>query len=280
MSNVSLRTTSSRLLSTFTTRQAALARRTAVAISLARKKPNKPRPGQMQVKRRGVVAYSPLSSRISRAVVAQERDKEYDDQGMIDADSPLPAFQHAVGISEPLSAAAQARLLEEEELDFDDPAAALASKGTGELLRAHLVLQMCRVPPLVAYGRRLYSMSCALLGQSLTDRAVKATFFGHFCGGEDEGELSPVLARMKGLGVGSILDYAAENDVPEGKRQRGRSEGVVSARTFDYVNEKMCDSNAAMVVRALEAAARARGGGGGVVLFCFMRDGCCHVETT
>jgi len=249
-----------------------------VAASLARKKANKRGASAgLKVKRRGVVAYSPLSARISRAVVADQEAKEYDDTGLVDAPPASAAFPLAVGLPPKRAAAAAAAAASSFSfapgaggaLDFDDASAALASKGTGELLRAHAVLQLCRLPPLVSHGRRLYALSCALLGQRLTDAAVKATFFGHFCGGEDEAELAPVLSRMRGLGVGSILDYAAENDVPEEARPRkvspgkgGRDEGVVSARTFDYVNERMCDSNAAMVVRALEAAAQAKGEGG------------------
>mmetsp|Transcript_6750 Transcript_6750/g.13037 ORF Transcript_6750/g.13037 Transcript_6750/m.13037 type:complete len:645 (+) Transcript_6750:109-2043(+) len=257
---------STRLFSTFTTRQAAMARRSAVAISLARKKP--PKKTAPKLKRKGVVRFSPLSSRIATAVYVDQEAKEYDDAGLVIEDTTPPTSFPLDGGIPPASSSSEACVAQG--LDFDDASVALKSKTTGELLRATIVLQLCRLPPLVAYGRRMYALACKVLGQKVTDVAVKATFFGHFCGGESEAELKPLLQRMKALGVGGILDYAAENDVPEADKDE-RGEGVVSARTFDYVNEKMCDANAEMVERAIEAASRAMEGGEGRTQFAAMK---------
>lgn len=38
----------------------------------------------------------------------------------------------------------------------------------------------------------------------------QATFFGHFCAGEDERSIKPNVERLLNSGVGAILDYAAE----------------------------------------------------------------------
>ena len=42
---------------------------------------------------------------------------------------------------------------------------------------------------------------------------MKATFYGHFVGGEDPERLKPLVDRMRQFGVKSILDYSAEEDV-------------------------------------------------------------------
>lgn len=145
---------------------------------------------------------------------------------------------------------------EELALNFDDATTALKSKSTWELLRAYGVLQLCAVPFIVANGRVMYDTSRRILGGSITDKLVDLTFFGHFCGGVDEPALQPVLTRMRSLGVGAILDYAAENDVASEKKS-DRHDEVVSARTYDYVNEQICDINANMVMNAIDAAANA-----------------------
>ena len=54
-----------------------------------------------------------------------------------------------------------------------------------------------------------------VLGKSVTNKLLQWTFFGHFCGGTKECELRPTVDRLKKQGVGTIFDYAAENDVNE-----------------------------------------------------------------
>ena len=46
----------------------------------------------------------------------------------------------------------------------------------------------------------------------MTDTILKYTFFGHFCAGEDEKRIQPAIRALEKAGIGSILDYAAEND--------------------------------------------------------------------
>lgn len=54
-----------------------------------------------------------------------------------------------------------------------------------------------------------------ILGKAVTNKLLQWTFFGHFCGGTKESELQPIVDRLKKQGVGTIFDYAAENDVNE-----------------------------------------------------------------
>lgn len=57
---------------------------------------------------------------------------------------------------------------------------------------------------------------------------MKATFFGHFVAGEDQHEIAPKIRRMRKFGVNAILDYSAEDDVPEGEEQQTGSQTVAT----------------------------------------------------
>ena len=46
-------------------------------------------------------------------------------------------------------------------------------------------------------------------------KLVNETFFKHFCAGQDRDEVKPLMDSLKKLGVGGILDYAAEEDVSD-----------------------------------------------------------------
>ena len=115
----------------------------------------------------------------------------------------------------------------------------------------------------------------------VVDPVIKSTFFAQFCGGETEAELGPCVARLRRQGIGAILDYAAEPEessssgsssppVPPPKSASSSSsaeEAAVAAaaappplavaRTHEYGDEGLCDSNAGHVLRAIEAAAAA-----------------------
>jgi hypothetical protein len=52
------------------------------------------------------------------------------------------------------------------------------------------------------------------------------SFFAQFCAGEDEATIQPTLARLAQAGVGSILDYAAESDVPTSSAQPAAGKGA------------------------------------------------------
>ncbi|KAG2499525.1 hypothetical protein HYH03_002471 [Edaphochlamys debaryana] len=108
---------------------------------------------------------------------------------------------------------AGARAVPASPLDFGDHAAVFEGQSTGQLLRAYGVLRACGFKPLVSHAEWLLGTSRRLLGAGATDALVKASFFKHFCAGEDVGEVQRTVDRLRGLGVGAILDYAAEDDV-------------------------------------------------------------------
>jgi hypothetical protein len=68
--------------------------------------------------------------------------------------------------------------------------------------------------------------------------------------------IQPTLRRLHQLGIGAILDYAAESDVhsDEGAQSlQGENYGVI-VRTYNYESEKKCDAHVGIFMKALEAA--------------------------
>jgi proline dehydrogenase len=151
-------------------------------------------------------------------------------------------------------------------LRFDDTKLVFGGKSTRELLRAGFVFWIAGFPVIVRNSKKLVAFSYRVFGSTITEagfylsslffflffffcKALRATFFGHFCGGSDLESVAPTVRRLDSLGIGSILDYAAEKDVEEGKGKEGelsketRSQGVVSARTFSYEGEESCEQN-------------------------------------
>ena len=65
----------------------------------------------------------------------------------------------------------------------------------------------------VIFAFQLIRFARRVLGKRLFTTLMKATFYGHFVGGEDPERLKPLVDRMRQFGVKSILDYSAEEDV-------------------------------------------------------------------
>lgn len=147
--------------------------------------------------------------------------------------------------------------------DFSDARQAYASKTTGELVRAMVVFSLCRVPIIVSNSETLLSASRKILGGTLLDALLKATLFGHFCAGEDEKGIQPVLLKMQESGIGSILDYAHEDDgesggdksdgprlmVPDAVFQEANNK----VRVYDYESEQQCDKHVETFKKCINA---------------------------
>lgn len=128
--------------------------------------------------------------------------------------------------------------------DFNDAHAAYESKSTGELLRAAACFRLCKIPVLTNNAESLLRTSRFLLGGTITDAALKATLFGHFCAGEDQDRIRPVIQKLQEAGIGSILDYAAENDQPAAPAKLDDKPVEVQnirVQTYDYESEAQCD---------------------------------------
>lgn len=54
-----------------------------------------------------------------------------------------------------------------------------------------------------------------MLGKRGFEFVMKHSFYGHFVAGETQPDIKDKLSLMQHYGVGAILDYAVEADMPE-----------------------------------------------------------------
>lgn len=145
------------------------------------------------------------------------------------------------------------------EIDFTNAQLAFSSKSTAELFRAWLVFRVCALGPVVRHCDSLYAGSVRFLGPSLTHGVLRRTFFNHFCAGEDVAQITPRMAELRKLGVGGILDYAAEakeGEMPVAVQPIDEASTVgapLSSRTYDYRGEAICEANADIFLDAVRA---------------------------
>jgi len=123
-------------------------------------------------------------------------------------------------------------------------------KSIPELLRSLLVYQLCQFQPLVQHGEAILSHTRRVFGDRFTDAIVKMTFFHQFCGGEDHYQVVGKMRSLQQSGIGSILDYAAEDEGPgESTHTTAYSTNATTlnvinqpAREYDYESEELCDA--------------------------------------
>ena len=142
---------------------------------------------------------------------------------------------------------------EAKNLDFADAQRSYVNQTSYELARSLMIFKVCAVRPIVANANSLYRLATQVMGNGLPDSVIRASFFKHFCGGETECELMPVMDRLDRNGVGAILDYAAEADVDNAPQ-------ADHAEHSDHLSEAVCNANAKIVMASIDAAAAARGG--------------------
>ena len=53
-----------------------------------------------------------------------------------------------------------------------------------------------------------------IFGKRLFQYSMKKSFYGHFIAGEDQVSIQPTISRLGKYGVGAILDYSVEEDIP------------------------------------------------------------------
>ena len=149
--------------------------------------------------------------------------------------------------------------------DFNNAKAAYEAKSNMELLRAMAVFQLCRIPWLVQHSETLLNVSRKVFGATIQDAVLKATLFGHFCAGEDEKKIEPVLLTMQKSGIGSILDYAHEDDGSSSEDKGTQNaaaplsadtifeEANPKVRMYDYESEQQCDKHVDTFKRCINA---------------------------
>mgnify|MGYP005680704701 CR=1 FL=1 len=135
--------------------------------------------------------------------------------------------------------------------DFNDARITYEDKSTTELLRAAGCFRLCQVPFLVNYAESMLWLGRKIVGGRIVDMILKATLYGHFCAGEDQERIRPVLQSLANAGVGSILDYAAENDSGDGETTES-AEFNITAREYDYESEAKCDKHTSTFIKCIK----------------------------
>lgn len=175
----------------------------------------------------------------------------------------------------------------QKQLCFDDPVLAFEIKKSAEIVRGLVVYKICSFNKLVQHNNLMINLSRRVLGKRLFEYMMKQTFYGHFVGGEDHADLKDKLELMREFGVGAILDYAVESDMPaedpkmieqatvEEKKayeqpnprddhlkykahsRFNRSQDLHSARTYFYEGEEKCDENMEVFLNCIDTTGRA-----------------------
>uniref|UniRef100_A0A7S3L645 Proline dehydrogenase n=1 Tax=Amphora coffeiformis TaxID=265554 RepID=A0A7S3L645_9STRA len=144
--------------------------------------------------------------------------------------------------------------------DFDDAKAAYAAKSNFELYRSALTYTVCQLSFLVKHAETLLGFSRKTLGDGITDSLLKVSLFGHFCAGVDLKDIRPAIQTLEKHGIGSILDFAAEDDGESQKQPKPNTiEDKLQAdtlphpetearkrlkvRVYDYTSEAQCDQH-------------------------------------
>jgi proline dehydrogenase len=143
-------------------------------------------------------------------------------------------------------------------IDFQNTKSIFESKSFSELIRGYVVFKTCEFPFLVSNAQTLITTSYKYLGKSLTDFVLKLSFFSHFCAGETTEGIKPVIHQFDKNGIGSILDYAAEADFEE-LPELSIEEKKIQVRTYDYMNEALCDKRTEVFAKCLRSAHEVKG---------------------
>jgi len=66
-------------------------------------------------------------------------------------------------------------------------------------------------------------ISRKLLGRTLFEKMMKASFYGQFVAGEDSIRIRPLVEKNMSFGVKSILDYSVEMDISRDEAREAES---------------------------------------------------------
>lgn len=116
---------------------------------------------------------------------------------------------------------------------FEDTSTAFALKTDSELERAYFLFKMIANEPLVRIGTAMTNF--AIKAKLPVEGLIRATVFDHFCGGVNEEDCLPVVDKMYGKGVCSVLDYSVE-----GKEGDDPFDNALETilKIIDFVKEK------------------------------------------
>ncbi len=96
---------------------------------------------------------------------------------------------------------------------FNNTKTAFALKSDAELDRAYFLFKMIKSEPLVRIGTAITNF--ALKAHMPVEQLIRASVFDHFCGGVNEEDCLPSIAKMYTKKVHAILDYSVEGKEEE-----------------------------------------------------------------
>jgi len=101
---------------------------------------------------------------------------------------------------------------------FNNTAIAFSLKSDKQLKKSHFLFKMMGYPLLVNIGS-VFTKGALKLNLPIKG-IIRDTVFEHFCGGTTVNECEPVVNRLYGKGVHSILDYSVEGKEEEAEFDR------------------------------------------------------------
>ncbi|MBI3142581.1 MAG: proline dehydrogenase family protein [Bacteroidetes bacterium] len=107
-------------------------------------------------------------------------------------------------------------------VDFNNTLVAYAAKDKGELKLARLLFSVLQKPGISRLGRGM--LKFALATRLPIQRAVKATLYRQFIGGESIADTLPLMEKLSNYSVRSILDYSIEGMEREEEFDRATQE--------------------------------------------------------
>ncbi len=96
---------------------------------------------------------------------------------------------------------------------FEDTATAFSLKSDSDLERAYFLFRLIANEPLVKIGSAVTDF--AIKAHLPIEGLIRATVFDHFCGGINEEDCLPLVDKMYGKRVRSILDFSVEGKQEE-----------------------------------------------------------------
>ncbi|XP_074641395.1 hydroxyproline dehydrogenase-like [Tubulanus polymorphus] len=114
------------------------------------------------------------------------------------------------------------------DLDFLEYKLAFQAKGTGDIIRALVVLRLCGFQILVNNAEKLLGLSRSILGRRFSNFLIKKTIYNQFVGGENVENLRKCERDLSQAGIGLLLAMPIEEDHGE-KSSEGRYEDNLQA---------------------------------------------------
>ena len=116
---------------------------------------------------------------------------------------------------------------------FENTDTAFALKTDAELDRAYFLFKMIQSEPLVRIGTAITNF--ALKAHMPVEQLIRASVFDHFCGGVNENDCLPTIAKMYSKHVHAVLDYSVEGKEEEEQFELALEKTLLS---IDFAHEK------------------------------------------